>query len=435
MTRRVPKEVQFTVESLDSDGHGLGWCNDRRVKAKNALPGETVTMKVLKKRGGTWFGEAASPSSGGSAMRVEPACDYFPRCGGCAMQHLDYHAQLQLKQAQLADALAAVAVQPARFNPPVHGPRLGYRTKARLGVRLVGDQLLAGFRETYSNRVGRMEACQTLIPEFSDLLIPLKCLISGFDQPARIPQVELAAGDDARAMIFRHLDPMSPKDLQRLQEFARTRDVSVHLQSGGYDTVAQLEHSRSPFLGYANPDFGLHFQFLPWDFTQVNLKMNRELVRTALMAFPSAPKAVLLDLFCGIGNFSLAAAARGFEVVGLEASDDSVTRASMNARRNGLVERCEFRVADLYDPVCELPGKADYLLLDPPRSGAGPNLDRWVETVQPKQVVYVSCQPKTFAADAAVLQQCGYELEQVGIFDMFPNTAHVETLGSFTRTW
>jgi 23S rRNA (uracil1939-C5)-methyltransferase len=280
-----------------------------------------------------------------------------------------------------------------------------------------------------------MDACETLIPEFSALLPSLKILISSLRQPDRIPQIEIAAGDSDHALILRHLDPLDASDRQRLQAFAKQHRVAVFLQSGGYDTIEALSVDQSPYLGYANVDFGLYYHFLPWDFTQVNLLMNRYLVLAALSAFGTPAAGRLFDLFCGIGNFSLAAARLGWDVVGFEAAAESVARAQGNAGLNGLASRCEFRVADLYDPGCDLSGACDYLLLDPPRSGAGPNLARWIETLQPSKLVYVSCQPGTFATDAAILQRSGYQLDQVGIFDMFPNTAHVETLGSFSRQW
>jgi len=422
------------------DGTGVGQFDERVVQAKNALPGEVVSVKILKRRRGIWYGEATAPTaaaglSNRSAARIDPACGYFPRCGGCAMQHIDYGEQLALKQLQLTNALAAVGVVPEHINQPVQSPRLGYRTKARLGVRVVGGEVLVGFRETLSNRVARMESCETLIVAFSRLLKPLRQLISALSDPSRIPQIELAAGDQEQAVIVRHLDDLTDRDEELLREFALRHDIRLFAQSAGYDSVRLLSTHSCRYLGYANFDYGLYYQFLPWDFTQVNLEMNRLLVRTALAEFGRPDGGRVLDLFCGIGNFTLAAASVGWSVTGYEAAAESIDRAVMNATRNGLSGQCEFQVADLYDPGCELARSADYLLLDPPRSGAGPNLATWLDSLRPRKIVYVSCQPASFAADAAVLQEKGYLLERVGIFDMFPNTAHIETLGSFSRSW
>lgn len=437
MKRRTPREVEIDVDAVSPQGVGSGVFEERKVEAKNALPGEHVSVKVLKRRKGVWHGEAITPVAAGdrSAHRIDPACRFFPRCGGCAMQHIDYAYQLELKQSQLIQALADAGVAARTLLPPVQGPKLAYRTKARLGVRVVGGEVLVGFRETLSNRVSRMTSCEILIPEFARLLQPLRQLIAALQAPERLPQVELAAGDSEQALVFRHLEPLTDADESLLKEFAQKHGVRIYAQSGGYDSVRELSCSPSPYLGYSNSDFGLYYRFLPWDFTQVNLQMNRQLVRTALCELGSDRSRPLLDLFCGIGNFGLAAAATGWQVRGYEASAESIDRAAMNAQLNGLTRHCEFQVADLYDPGCVLEASEADLLLDPPRSGAGANLPAWLETLRPRKVVYVSCHPGSFASDAAVLQQQGYVLERVGIFDMFPNTAHVETLGSFCRTW
>jgi 23S rRNA (uracil1939-C5)-methyltransferase len=281
-----------------------------------------------------------------------------------------------------------------------------------------------------------MTACLTLTEPLSDLLVPLKQLISQLSAPDRIPQVEVAAGDEDAAVILRHLDPLTEEDRQAIAGFSSMYRVRAYTQSGGYDTVAPAsDRAAARYLGYQNPDFGLHFLFAPMDFTQVNLVMNRKLVQAAILGLGAPEGAEVLDLFCGIGNFSLPIAAAGLRVQGLEASASAIERAQMNARLNGLSERCEFAVQDLYDADCLNLGQADYLLLDPPRSGAGPNLPAWLESTGAIRVVYVSCSPRSFAQDARVLLSAGFRLEQVGIYDMFPNTAHVETLGIFQRSW
>jgi 23S rRNA (uracil1939-C5)-methyltransferase len=467
MRSRQPKAAALTVEvridAVTSDGFGQGLVGERTVRVKNALPGESVRARVLKRRKGEWLSEAFEVHDQ-SALRSKPACVSYPRCGGCAMAHISYAAQVELKEQHLLDALAQHGVQPGCLNAATVGPQFNYRTKARFGVRVVAGQTLVGFRESFSNRVGRMNACLTLVPRLSALIEPLKLLISQLSCPGRIPQIEVAAGDSSCALIIRHLEPLSALDLTRIEDFARTQNVDCFGQSAGYDSVALIASccpaaafgqagvqtsaecavettgkdagdSAERYLSYSNPDYGVHFLFRPMDFTQVNLTMNRQLVRAAIAGL-SAPKGTrVLDLFCGIGNFSLALAASGLEVTGLESSAESIDRARLNAARNGLQARCEFAVQDLYDAGCLNPGRAPYVLLDPPRSGAGPNLQSWVRAGWVERIAYVSCSPESFAADAAVLIRAGFELEQAGIFDMFPHTAHVETLGVFQRKW
>ncbi len=440
---RMPKELTLPIESLADDGYGVASYSKpdspfvRTVRLKNALPGETVTARMLKRRQGEWFGEATSaPEEDPSALRRASACEYFPRCGGCAVQHLAYAEQLKLKEAGLATALAENGVEAKQFNAPVFGPQFNYRTKARFGVRVVGDEVLVGFRESFGNRVGRMNACLTLTESLSALIAPLKSLIRELSIPEWIPQVEIAAGDSDCALILRHLEPLSAADLDKLHAFGARHRVRTYTQSGGYETIAAASPGAEvPYLGYRNLDYGLHFHFAPADFTQVNLEMNQKLVRAAVTGLAAPPGASVIDLFCGIGNFSLPLAAAGLSVRGLEAAAGAIERAQMNAQHNGLSGRCEFAVQDLYDADCLNLGQADYLVLDPPRSGAGPNLRTWLEMTGVKRVAYVSCSPKSFAQDAAVLKQAGFALEQVGIYDMFPNTAHVETLGIFQRAW
>jgi len=434
MARRGPREIELSVDTLGEDGLGSGTFDGRPVRARNALPGETVNMRVLKRRRGVWFGEADTPEAAGrAAARVTPPCPNYPRCGGCALQHLDYAEQLRHKSAQLHALLAAEGVTPGRVHAPVAGPRFHYRYKARLGVRVVGGELLAGFREGFSNRVARMSDCKTLALPFAAMLGPLREALAGFEAPDRIPQVELAGGDRQFAIIVRHLAALGEGDQARLRDLEARTGVRVFLQSGGYDTVTPLDPDRSPYLSYANPELGLCFEFLPTDFTQVNPFINRALVQRALLALAPRPGAVATDLFCGIGNFSLALARRGVHVHGLESAPGAVARAERNARLNGLGGRAEFAVADLYDAACPDVPESTYLLLDPPRSGAGPNLERWAGSATVERIAYVSCNPRTFAADAARLARLGFPLQEVGVFDMFPHTAHVETLGLFAR--
>ncbi len=433
MSRRGPRQIELVVDELGDEGLGEGRFESRMVKARNALPGETVHVRVLKRRGGVWYGEADVPEAAAADRRLPP-CPVFPRCGGCTLQHLDYPRQLVHKERVLLRLLAGHGVEARRLHPPVHGPRLHYRAKARLGARVVGGELLLGFREGFSNRVARMSECRTLLLPFSRMLPELSATLGALRSPDRIPQVELAAGDHESAVIVRHLTDLDQDDRARLLEFARRNATRVYLQPGGYETVTLLgDGAASPYLSYTNPDYGLCYDFLPTDFTQVNPFVNRALVRSALLALAPRPGATATDLFCGIGNFSLALARSGVEVRGYELAGEAVERAKHNARRNGLGAQAEFAALDLYDSACPDLPESEFLLLDPPRSGAGANLERWAGWRRLERIAYVSCNPRTFAGDAARLQARGFTLQQVGIFDMFPHTSHVETLGLFAR--
>lgn len=432
MSRRSPREIDVSISDLEEGGLGGATFEDHPVWARNALPGECVTVRVLKRRAGAWYGEADTPVLA-ARSRQSPACAAYPRCGGCVLQHVDYSCQLEHKQAVLRKALDAHDVQPVRWRTPVCGPQFHYRHRARLGARVVGGRLLVGFREGFSNRVARMSDCKVLALPFSRMLPDLQQTLGQLAEPDRIPQVELTGGDRDFAVVVRHLSHLDVRDRELLTAFSRRSGMRVFLQPGGYDTVAALEGTGPDELCFANPDFGLCFHFRPTDFIQVNPYVNRALVRAVVLALAPRPGASALDLFCGIGNFSLALARRGIRVHGLENASGAVLRARHNAGVNGLSSWAEFAAADLYDSRCpELP-ESEYMLLDPPRSGAGPNLRRWVDRPGLRRIAYVSCNPRSFASDAAVLAEQGYQLEEAGMFDMFPHTAHIETLGLFIR--
>ncbi len=434
MARRRAREIDVVIETLDTDGLGSATYEDREVRVRNALPGESVHARVLKRRRGTWYAQADSPEVGALDRQTPPPCAFFPRCGGCALQHLAYDAQLNHKEGRLLHVLEQAGVRPQKVRRPVAGPRLHYRYKARLGCRLLGSELLVGFRESFSSRVARMDSCQTLALPFARNLPLLQEALAGLEQPHLVPQVELAAGDTDFAYVVRHLQPLTEADRVRLLCFARNSGGRLYLQPEGYDSVHPLDPGdASDYLAYSNLDFGLRYQFRPTDFTQVNPHMNRSLVRSAVLGLDPPPGATVADLFCGIGNFSLALARLGARVHGYEAASASIERAQLNASLNGLSNQAQFRVVDLYHAEGELLPEVEFLLLDPPRSGAGPNLRQWASWPRLERIAYVSCSPDTFAEDARVLQQTGFELKEVGIYDMFPHTAHVETLGVFQR--
>ncbi|MEZ5597299.1 MAG: 23S rRNA (uracil(1939)-C(5))-methyltransferase RlmD [Pseudomonadales bacterium] len=428
---KLPLAVTVEITSLTADGFGEGCVEGRRVRLRNALPGETVEGQLFKRRKGYWLGEAGRIVGAPSTARVPAPCPVAARCGGCGFQHVADEQVLAAKAQELRALLDVHEVHVERWLAPVAGPRLGYRRKARLGVRRVGEKVFVGFREALSGRVVDMTDCAVLDPRLAALVAPLREVLGRTSIAGLIPQVELAAGDRSCAIVIRHLTAFSSEDLVLLTNFAVARNVAVYLQGGGEDSVAQLAGPRAP-LGYANPDFGLHFEFQPLDFVQVNAAINRRLVRSAVMALAGTRR--VADLFCGMGNFSLPLARSGIAVAGVEAGGNAVDRARHNAVHNALADKVDFSVADLYEPDC-VPAAvtaADALLLDPPRTGAGANLPAWLHAGV-ERVVYVSCNPVTFAADAAVLAAAGFQLAQAGVYDMFPQTAHVETLGVFRR--
>lgn len=429
--RRPPPFVELQVACLDGEGRGVGCVEGRCIRAKNALPGEHVRVRVLRRQRGEWWG-AADEVLAASPIRQTAPCPVFPRCGGCAVQQLDAATQMAAKQARLQALLADLQVQVDDWRAPVLGPRYHYRSKARLGVRLLGDQPYIGFRETYSSRVARMNACLVLTPALSRLLRPLRLVLAGLDIRDAVPQVELAAGDGEQAMILRHLRPLRAADAAALRSFAQQWRVKLFVQPDGPDSVRLFAGpGESELLGYANLAFGLHLHFHPQDFTQVNFALNQRLVADVVWAL-GAPRGLTADLFCGIGNFTLPLARRGHRVLGLEAGDGCLRRAQDNAKRNGLTGLCAFRRQDLYDDAT-LPREVSAAVADPPRSGLGPGLAA-VLGRRVRRLAYVSCNPASFARDARHLADLGFGLAQAGIYDMFPNTAHSEILGLFVRS-
>lgn len=456
---KQPTEIELEITSLSDQGLGGGTHNERPIWVRNALPGETVSARILKRRGGNRFADG-QPLAQQHPDRVSSPCRYFPRCGGCVTHHLAPGAQLSHKQGQLQTQLQAQGVEAQHWRRPTALLRLGYRRKARLGVRVVGDAVLVGFRESFSNRVARIDACLTLTPELSRLILPLKAAIAKMADPKTVPQIELAQGDDRCAVIVRHLQPLSAEEEALWQAFQQHSGAVVLMQSKGYDTLrpvlAEPGQGQLPLLHYSIPEYGVSVGFHPHHFTQVNAPMNRELIRTAMGYLGNVRGQVVIDMFCGIGNFSMPLARAGAQVVGLEASAEAVQMARQNAKANAVAHASVFfdedlygaggvippvdeaaaqasSAADLHSRLCHFGLSPGALILDPPRSGAGPNLEGWARLPSLDQIVYVSCNPVTFAEDAKRLAGCGFSLSQVGVYDMFPGTAHVETVGHFVR--
>ena len=421
------------IGDLDPKGRGVARDDGKMTFVHGALPGEEVVCRRVKKRRG--FDEAVVQEVvEPSPDRVEPRCRFYERCGGCSLQHLSYDAQLRHKERTLLAALsAAVDVSPGLVMAPLAGSPWRYRRKARLGARYVPGRYgaLVGFRERLPNRVADMTDCEVLGDPLGPLVTPLRELTGSLEARARIPQIEVAAGEDAAVLVIRHLDPLSAHDLEAIEAFASRHGVGVWLQPGGPDTARPFVRPESE-LHYSLDDGAIRLSFSPLDFVQVNAEVNRALVRRVVSMLAPAPGEKVLDAYCGLGNFSLPLAARGAAVTGLEAADAMVERARANAAANGL--QASFDRADLADDATVqdwLRRGWSKLLLDPPRTGAEALVEH-VSLARPSRIVYVSCNPETLARDAARLVHVhGYRLARTGLVDMFPHTSHIESVSEF----
>ncbi|MDZ7752302.1 MAG: 23S rRNA (uracil(1939)-C(5))-methyltransferase RlmD [Gammaproteobacteria bacterium] len=434
----MPRDpVAARVDSLDHDGRGVARVADKVVFIDGALPGEEVMFSYLNRRSRYDEGrvvEVLSPSP----ERVEPRCAHAGTCGGCSLQHLGAEAQIRHKQAQLLAALGhATGAPPATILAPLTGPLWGYRRKARLGARYVvkKGRLLVGFREKRSGFVADLARCEVLDPRVGQRLEALRDTLAGLSVVRAIPQVEVAVGDDRVVLVLRHLEPPSSEDRELLGRFAMTHGCQILLQPGGRDSVVDLDGRAPEPLLYRLEAHGLTLEFQPLDFTQVNTVINAAMVDRALELLAPRPDHAVLDLFCGLGNFTLPLARRVSRVLGVEGDAALVDQARHNAQRNG-IDNAEFVVADLTDlerPPPWYDQGFERLLLDPPRSGALAVVSRLPRPVPPL-IVYVSCNPATLARDAGVLvREQGYRLAAAGVMDMFPHTSHVESMAVFER--
>lgn len=427
------------IESLDHEGRGVTHMDGKVVFVEGALPGEEVEYAVFRSKPKYEQAQTTRVIKA-CAQRVEPRCAYFGQCGGCSMQHVDPLAQAAVKQRVLEDALWHVGrLRAQTILPVIQGPAWGYRYKARMGVRLVPSKggVLIGFHERRSSYISDMMSCDVLPAHVSNMLPSLHELVAGLSIPDRIPQIEVAVGDEATVLVFRNLLALSAADERLLSAYADQHGVQVWLQPAGPESVYRLHPAKAPGLSYSLPEFGVRMDFLPTDFTQVNVAINRLLMRRSMQLLDPKPGERIADLFCGLGNFSLPIAALGAHVVGVEGSDSLVRRAGQNARANGLAQRSEFHAANLFeateDSMAAL-GTLDKMLIDPPREGAIAVVKALSAAQSPGRIVYVSCNPATLARDAAVLvHEKGYRLSAAGIANMFPQTSHVESIALFER--
>lgn len=425
-----------TIESLDQEGRGVAHVEGKVIFIEGALIGEKVAYASYRKKPSYEFARVeriVKESSG----RVKPKCAHFGMCGGCAMQHLEFSAQVAAKQRVLEDALWHIAkVKPESMLPPVYGPAWGYRHRARLRARYVPGKggVLVGFNERHSSFVAHLKGCEVLPPHISALIVPLQELVMQLSIRDRMPQIEVAVGDDISVLVFRILDPVSRSDEALLRAFGDRHNVQIWLQSKGPETATPLYPPDAPELTYSLLEFDLVYPFMPTEFTQVNPRINQILVRRALALLDPQPNERIVDLFCGLGNFTLPIARRGGQVLGLEGSAALVRRARQNAERNGLAQQAEFGEADLFEITPEqlaVLGRFDKWLIDPPRDGALEVIKALPDDGdgRPTRIVYVSCNPATLARDAGVLVQVkGYRLIACGVVNMFPHTAHVESV-------
>lgn len=438
-SKRAPVDpVEIRIESLSHDGRGVGRVGGKAVFVDGALPAEDVRLTYTRTRRDFDEGrvvEVLKPADD----RVRPQCKHFGVCGGCSLQHLAPVGQVAAKQRQLLDTLTRIGkVEPGEVFSPLIGPVWRYRRKARLGVKYVSKKgrPLVGFREKHSNHLADIESCDVLHESVGQRITALSELISGLSVRDRIPQIEVAVGDKATALVFRHLAPLSTDDEQALIAFGREQDLVIYLQSGGPESVVAL-YPEQPVLSYRLPAHAIELLFQPTDFTQINAHINRAMVDRVLELLEINPEDRILDLFCGLGNFTLALARRAGEVVGVEGEAGLVRRARDNAARNG-IHNASFHTADLTEEPGASPWlhgrRYDKVLLDPPRTGAAgivPVLAR----SDAGRLVYVSCNPSTLARDAGLLvREAGFRLCGAGIMDMFPHTAHVESIALFERT-
>lgn len=438
--------VVVRVESLDLEGRGVARSDGKVMFIPGALPGETVRAEIVGRKA-TFDRARLLAVLQESPLRARPACPHFGlhagACGGCSMQHVEPRAQVAIKQRVLEDALWHLArLRPRRMLRPIEGIPWGYRHRARLSVRFVAKKggVLVGFHERASSYVADIRDCHVLPPRVGRLLLPLRELVGALSLRQRLPQIEVAVGQDGGGqrivLVLRVLQPPDAEDLARLDAFAAAHAVSIWLQPGGPVTAAPMNRSQEARLTLQLPEFGVSLPFAPTDFTQVNHRINEVLVRVAVRLLDPQPGDRIVDFFCGLGNFTLALARRCGAVVGVEGSRDLLVRATEAAQRHGLGERVGFLERNLFDwttPDWEqllANGPVDRVLIDPPREGALALVRVLADArTPPRRVVYVSCNPATLARDCAVLvHEGGWSLAAAGVVNMFPHTSHVESI-------
>ncbi|MBA2711030.1 MAG: 23S rRNA (uracil(1939)-C(5))-methyltransferase RlmD [Tatlockia sp.] len=438
--QRMPATIETAeVEKFSHDGRGIARISGKITFIEGALPGETVSFQYTRSKSDYAEGRVTEIHKA-SPMRANPRCLHYSQCGGCSLQHLDEETQIQEKQKLLIDLLQRTGhCEPERLLEPLKSNSWNYRNKARLSARFVIKKGigLVGFREKSNPRyIAEISECPILNAKIGTKILSLRSLLESLENPHTIAQIEVAAGDEDLALIFRNLEPLSEADKETLRNYSRETQFLLFLQPGGPDTVHLFyPEGKSEFLSYALPQQNIEFQFHPTDFTQVNPGLNRLMVEKALALLNLSKEDVVLDLFCGLGNFSLPIAKHCKKVIGVEGSETMVSRAKMNAKANG-INNADFICADLeqISALSLLLGEQfTKLLIDPPRCGAL-EVVKQIEKLNPELIVYVSCNPATLARDSDILvNQKGYRLRAAGVMDMFPHTAHVESIALFEK--
>ena len=434
--RPLSDPVEIDIDSLSHDGRGIAHVNGKKVFVDNALSGETIRFKYRRQRSRYDEGEAIEIIKP-SEIRIEPLCKHFSVCGGCSLQHMHAEHQIQYKEQVLLEQLEHIGkVQPRSVLPALTGPIWGYRHKARLGVKYVikKEKVLVGFREKRSAFIADIERCEVLPPAAGTLILPLKDLIAELDIYNTIPQIEIAIDDTSIVLVLRHLQEITIADRKKLLDFEKKHNVSFYLQPGGEESIVPLQARGKVELAYRIHD-DIVIQFSPLDFTQINRTMNRTMIDRVIELMELQSKDVLLDLFCGLGNFTLPLAKYVNHITGIEGSRNLVERAGNNAEINRVVN-VQFQQVDLYNEELEasfLNEEYNKILLDPPRSGAREVIER-MQLKSAEKLVYVSCNPATLARDAGILvNDKGFHLKSAGVMDIFPHTTHVESIAVFEK--
>jgi 23S rRNA (uracil1939-C5)-methyltransferase len=438
MSRRrklKPKVYEIDIESLSHEGRGISHIDNKVIFTRGALPGERVVASRTLSRAKYEEAEIVEVIKS-SPERIEPKCKVYGICGGCSFQHLSSPNQINAKHDWLQSAfLGQAKVQPKEWLEPVQVESWGYRRKARLGVRYVAkkEKVLVGFRERKSSFVTVMSRCEVLHPSLGDNLEALSECIAQLSIKEHVPQIEVAIAEQGTILILRHLKPLSANDGQILDEYAKRLSITWYLQSGGLETIKPLKHSIQ--LTYALPNHSIEMSFLPNDFTQVNFELNKKMIDLALDLLQLNENDNVIDLFCGLGNFTLPISRYVNSVVGIEGDRGLVERAKANAEANE-ISNASFYKADLFQDVSGFEwfrGKNyNKALIDPARTGAI-EIVELIPKLKVERLVYVSCNPATLARDTAKLVELGFTLESAGVMDMFPQTAHVESIALFVR--
>ena len=441
-TPAVPEEG--VVASLTHDGDGVVRGDDIKTAfVGGSLPGERIRFQRLRRHRGHDEGRLLEVIEA-AADRVQPRCAHFGVCGGCALQHLAGDRQIELKQQELVQVLERVAkVSPAAWLPPLRGPGWNYRRRARLGARYVPKKgrVIVGFRERLAPYIAALERCEVLAEPVGSLITPLSQLLTGLSIREHVPQIEVAVAENATALVLRVMRDPSPADLDALRAFEAQHGLWLYLQPRGLDSVQRLPPAQEgaalpdAALRYTFQDFDIHYDFRPTDFVQVNAAINQEMVQRVIGLLELTPQARVLDLFCGLGNFTLPLARHAGEVIGVEGDAALVARAQHNAALNG-IGNARFIAADLTQALDKhepwLTKGFSHVVLDPPRAGALDVMPT-IAQLSPCKVAYISCHPGSLARDIGVLvHEHGFELRAAGVLDMFPHTAHVESLAVLT---